>query len=116
MEIRSSLDFPFVANRLTGLLVTASLILALSVAPEEVNAQEKDKQTQSISLKEKYFTQLISEIQREMKIEEEKQSLEKNKESILNILIDFRNENAFVKEKKEEVLDNYLQQLESEIK
>ncbi len=117
MKLRSSLgNYSSISNKFTGLLVTLSLIIALSTNPEKAIAQEKDKQSQWISLKEKYFTQLISEIQREMKIEEEKQSLGKNKESILNILIDFRNENAFVKEKKEEVLDSYLQQLESEIK
>jgi len=50
-----------------------------------------------------------------MNLEAEKHILENNKNSTNSILKDFRNENTFIKEKKEEMLDVYLDKLLAEI-
>jgi len=50
-----------------------------------------------------------------MNLEEEKNNLEINKNSTNSILKGFRYETAFIKEKKEETLDLYLDKLLAEI-
>jgi hypothetical protein len=50
-----------------------------------------------------------------MKLEEERNNLENNKNSTTSILKDFRNENTFSKEKKEEILDKYLDKILTEL-
>ncbi len=114
MKLRSSLNFQSTSNKLTGLLVTASLLLVLSWIPQQSKAQDKEK-PQIENVKDKYFTKLLAEIQREMKLEEERNNLENNKNSTTSILKDFRNENTFSKEKKEEILDKYLDKILTEL-
>lgn len=117
MKLRSSLsNSSLKLDKLTGLLVAASLLLALSTKPIKADAQEKDNQTsQSISTKDKYFVQLLAEIEKEMKISEEKEKIENNKQIVSKITKDFSNEVCFNKEKKENTLDTYLESLQKEI-
>ncbi|MDD3262661.1 MAG: hypothetical protein PHR61_02340 [Candidatus Absconditabacteria bacterium] len=114
MKLRSSLGNVPVSNNFTRLLVTASLFLVLSGFPQKLKAQDKEK-PQIENVKDKYFTKLLTETQREMNLEEEKNNLEINKNSTNSILKDFRYETAFIKEKKEETLDLYLDKLLAEI-
>lgn len=114
MKLRSSLGSSSLSNNFTRLLVTASLFLILSWLPQQSKGQDKEK-PQIENVKDKYFTKLLAEIQREMNLEEEKHILENNKNSTNSILKDFRNENTFIKEKKEEMLDVYLDKLLAEI-
>lgn len=122
MKLRSSLGNSFSTNKLTALLVTFSLFAALSMNSNKIFAQNKNaqdstlntKKDQSLTAKDKYFTQLLLEIQREMRAEEGKKELQQNKQMLSIVLKEFEREVLFTKEKRELSLDAVIKSLVSE--
>lgn len=124
MKLRSSLDsHSSSSSKMTGLFVTLALLVALSMNTEECIAQNKDTKEvtltkdkdQTLTAKDKYFTQLLLQIQREMRGEDEKKQLQEYKETISSLIKEFKREVMFSKEKKEQSLDTYTETFLSDI-
>lgn len=124
MELRSSLDsHSSLSSKMGGLFVTLALLVALSMSTEECVAQNKDTKEvaltkdkdQPLTAKDKYFTQLLLQIQREMRAEDDKKQLQEYKEMTSSLLKEFKREVMFSKEKKEQSLDSYTEIFLSDI-
>lgn len=114
MKLKNSLDSLSSLKKLSYSLATLSLFFALSASPKKSQAQEKPK-AQTENIKDKYYLQLVSETQREMKLEEERLDLEKFKVSLKKLFDELVLDRFFIKDKKEESFDSYLSGLEQEI-